>query len=207
MLRFDCITRMVHGLGGSMRRWQTEPVVEVSPAPQWWVSEARPRLDELAAWPPERLPEFVRNCPVTMRLLRQLGRLAWADFPEPRLRHWDTRHPEPRAHFVAAFLVKVVEDKSTMPDLLNYLVEHPALIWLLGFRLRPDPTTPWGFDRQRSLPTHRHFSRVLRELPNQCLQFLLKSSVELLQAALPPDCHFGDEISLDTKHILAWASA
>jgi hypothetical protein len=36
------------------------------------------------------------------------------------------------------------------------------------------------------------------------LQFLLKSTVQLLGKALPQEAHFGDEVSLDTKHILAW---
>jgi hypothetical protein len=161
-------------------------------------------LDELAGWPQAALPAFVRQCPVAMRVLGRLGQLAWRTFPEPRLRHWDSRQPEARAHFVAAFLVKGLEKQRSMPDLRRYLVEHPALIWLLGFRLHPDPSTPWGFDPAHSLPTHRHFSRVLRELPNESLQFLLQSSVQLLAAALPKEARFGDEISLDTKHILAW---
>jgi len=31
----------------------------------------------------------------------------------------------------------------------------------------------WGFDVQASLPTHRHLSRMLRDIPNRSLQFLL----------------------------------
>lgn len=125
-----------------------------------------------------------------------LGGLDW--------RHWATRTPEPRAHFVAAFVVKLHESQARMADLRQFLVEHPALLWLLGFHLRPDPHAPLGLDPERSLPTHRHFSRVLRTLPNDALQFLLGSSVQLLRNALPDDVPFGDEIALDTKHILAW---
>ena len=141
---------------------------------------------------------------MTVGYLELLGGLAWGDFPEPPLRHWDTRWPERRAAFVAAYLVKVEEGKKSMPDLRKFLVNHPALVWSLGFHLHADPSQLWGFDADRSLATHRHFSRVLRELPNDSLQFLLKGSVQVLDRTLPADCHFADEISLDTKHILAW---
>lgn len=207
MLRLEYITAWAQGIGGSLRRWRIREAEPVAAAPMWWVAAKRPPLDELVRGPEAALPDFVRQCPVALRLLRLLGQLEWSAFPEPPLREWDTRQPEPRAHFVAAFLVKLVAERSTMPALRIYLVEHPALVWMLGFRLHPDPSTPWGFDAGRSLPTHRHFSRVLRELPNEPLQFLLRSSVQLLRRALASEeeaAHFGDEISLDTKHILAW---
>jgi hypothetical protein len=44
----------------------------------------------------------------------------------------------------------------------------------------------------------------LRELPNHSLQFLLDETIQLLKGHLPPDQPFGERISLDTKHILAW---
>ena len=75
----------------------------------------------------------------------------------------------------------------------------------MGFPLAPAPHHPYGFNAQASLPTERHFTRLLRTLPNAALQFLLADSVRLISAeltarALPaPQC-----ISLDTKHIIAW---
>ena len=46
---------------------------------------------------------------------------------------------------------------------------------------------------------------MLRELPADALQFLLTSSVALLQAELAPcGVRLGECISVDTKHILAW---
>ncbi|MCK6628815.1 MAG: hypothetical protein L6R45_27010 [Anaerolineae bacterium] len=90
------------------------------------------------------------------------------------------------------------------PFVAAYLVEHPALVRVLGFPLEPSDRFAWGFDVQASLPTSRHFGRVLRTLPNDALQFLLDSTVSLLRQELPPDVRFGEAISLDTKHILAW---
>jgi hypothetical protein len=165
----------------------------------------RPPLSQLAQMAPDQLPPFVQACPVALKYLRLLGELDWEHFPERATnRAWPGPQPQPRAPFVAAFLVKVAEQKRTMPRLRDFLVEHPALVWVLGFRLVASDAFTWGFDVQASLPDRRQFSRILRELPNECLQFLLTGTVHLLQAELPAEVALGDAISLDTKHILAW---
>jgi len=93
-----------------------------------------------------------------------------------------------------------------MPTLRRYLLDHPALVWLLGFTLVPDPSSPFGFDVAASVPTRRQFNRVLRDLSNDALQFLLDSTVVSIRAALPPELQatFGDVVAGDTKAILAW---
>ena len=140
-----------------------------------------------------------------MRYLRFLGALDWDRFPERDLERYRYRPPLPYAPFAAACLVKLEEAKPNMSKLRDYLVEHPALIWLLGFPLVSSSHFPWGFDPEASLPTHRHFTRMLRCMPNACLQFLLDETVRLLQIELSIIAKgFGLVISLDTKHILAW---
>ena len=71
--------------------------------------------------------------------------------------------------------------------LRQYLLDHPALARLLGF----DPN---------HLPSRKHFGRVLRELPNTALQFLLDASVQALAEVLPPEGRaiFGDTVSIVT---------
>jgi hypothetical protein len=103
-------------------------------------------------------------------------------------------------------LVKLHEDKRYMSDLCVFLSEHPALVYWLGFERVPDPSAPYGFDVPASVPKRRHFSTVLRFLPNDALQFLLDASVHLLQATLPPEQQqlFGDTIAGDTQAIVAW---
>jgi hypothetical protein len=136
-----------------------------------------------------------------------LSPLDWAHFPErPTDRPWPGRAPARRAPFVAAYLVKLHEGKPSMGQLRRFLVEHPALVWLLGFPLVPDPTAPQGFDVAASVPTRRQFNRVLRELPNAALQFLLDSTVATIRASLAPEqqATFGDVVAGDTKAILAW---
>jgi hypothetical protein len=106
----------------------------------------RPHLAALAA-DDTSLPAFVRACPVAMKYLRLLGPLDWAAFPErPTNRPWPGPQPHPRAPYVAAYLVKLNEGKIYMSHLRDYLVEHPALVWLLGFQLRADPSASCGFD-------------------------------------------------------------
>jgi len=164
----------------------------------------RPHLSALAQ-NEARLPQFVRTCPVAMKYLRLLGPLDWANFPErPTNRAWPGPKPHPRAPFVAAYLVKLNEGHTYMSNLRDYLLDHPALVWLLGFKLKPDPAAPYGFDLEASVPGRKQFGRILRALDNQALQFLLDSSVQLIGQQLPPEFSFGQQIAVDTKHILAW---
>jgi hypothetical protein len=169
----------------------------------------QPSLVSLAQLKPANLPGFVQASPVAMKYLRLLGSLDWDHLPErPDQRFSPDVRALPYAPFIAACLVKIDQHLPYMADLCDYLVENPALLWILGFPLKPSHQYSWGFDAQASLPTHRHFSRLLRTLPNRPLQFLLNSSVSMIRQMLMPmlgaDYRFGDCISLDTKHIIAW---
>jgi hypothetical protein len=200
----------VGNLVAAVRGWRQHRSPPLPPLPHRspcaLIRGARPTLSQLAQ-PSAQLPDFVRTCPVAQRYLALLGPLTWERFPE-RDPHqpWPGPTPCPRAAFVAAFLIKLDQGHRYMPQLRRYLVEHPALVWLLGFPLVPSAHTAWGFDADASLPTHRHFSRVLRALDNAALQFLLDATVQIIGQALPPEVRasFGDVVAGDTKHILAW---
>jgi hypothetical protein len=154
---------------------------------------------------PSKLPAFVLECPSAMRALDLLGPLAWGEFPERNLiRNWG-KVVVPHAAFSAACLLKLNENLVSMGDLRQYLVEHPAFIWLLGFPLTPSLRHPCGFDPHNSLPTERHLTRMLREASNRSMQFLFEDSVRLLFGYFASQgIRAGECISLDTKHILAW---
>jgi hypothetical protein len=154
---------------------------------------------------PACLPTFVRESPVAMRYLRLLGPLDWDGFPERDLHRYRAIPPVPYTPFTAACLIKLDQGLAYVSRLRDYLIDHPPLIWLLGFPLAPSRQFSWGFDPDASLPTARHFTRMLREIPNPCLQFLLDDTVCLLQADLASEgIVLGKSISLDTKHIIAW---
>lgn len=151
------------------------------------------------------LPRFVQESAVAMRYVRLLGPLDWSRFPDRNLKtNWGAP-TMPYLPFVAACLVKLDQHKVYMSQLREYLVDHPALVWVLGFPLVPSRRFSWGFDVDASLPTQRHFTRMLRRVSNTSLQFLLDESVRLLQAELCTVVDdFGQAVSLDTKHIIAW---
>lgn len=164
-----------------------------------------PGLARLVHWSPQQLPPFVRRSAVAMRYLTLLAPLNWAALPG---RHETRPHPGPRPRslspYVAAFFVKLAQRQTSMAQLRQYLVDHPALTWTLGFPVQMCVDAPHGFDVSTSLPSPAYFSHVLRHLPNDSLQFLLSNTVSQLRLTLPPDVAFGQEVVLDTKHILAW---
>ena len=154
---------------------------------------------------PEKLPHFVKECLPAMRILNLLGPLPWHLFPERNLVRFWGQTAIPHTAFSAACLVKLEENLVSMGDLRRYLVEHPAFIWLLGFPLIPSTKYPCGFDPSASLPTQRHLTQLLRDIPNVSLQFILEQSISLLRAEFAAlGFSVGDCISLDTKHIIAW---
>lgn len=154
---------------------------------------------------PGRLPQFVRDCPSAMRVLDLLGPIPWQTFPDRNLkRNWG-QTTIPYSAFSAACLLKLNENLVSMDDLRQYLIEHPAFIWLFGFPLVPSRKYACGFDPSASLPTQRHFTQMLRDIPNVSLQFLLEQSIQLLLYEFHSlGIQVGNCISLDTKHILAW---
>jgi hypothetical protein len=157
---------------------------------------------------PSSLPTYVTEAADAQRLLALLGPLDWSSLPERNLvRNWG-QPTVPYAAFVAACLIKLNEGKRSMGELRQYLVEHPAVLWLCGF---PPKVTAQsrharhGFDADASLPTARHFTRLLRRLPNAVLQTLLADSVRLILDELQVlNIEAGDIVAIDTKHIIAW---
>jgi hypothetical protein len=168
------------------------------------VTGARPSLHYWAEHT-DSLPRFVQQSPAAMRYLRLLGSLAWDKLPLHDRRPNGHADPISRATFAATCLVKLDQQIVSMSTLRRYLIEHPELVWLFGFPLVPSVQFPWGFDAEASLPTHRHFTRLLRQTPNAVFQILLDSSVALLQAELAElELPFGECIAMDTKHVVAW---
>lgn len=147
-------------------------------------------------------PRFVRRCLLTQSLLPKLQLLDWEQLPTSLDGKRSGCRTIPLAAYVAAYLVKLDQQLPTFASLRRFLRDHPALIWALGFPLVNDPTQPHHFNVEASLPTQRHFSRKLSEIPNEVLQNLLDGQVSWLQRRL--DDAFGQVVSLDTKHILAW---
>lgn len=183
-------------------------VVQLPLWPPEWVPQQTPvnpcRLHRL--WlNPDTQPAWLRSDPVAQRLIALLGSLNWDAYPERDLRCTRRFRPISHSACLAALLVKLEDSLPSIGKLYRYLVEHPSLIWLLGFPVVPASEQPAGLNARRSLPTARHLTAMLRHIPPSGPQYLLDQSVRLILAALRDrgveriDC-----ISLDTKHILAW---
>jgi hypothetical protein len=152
-----------------------------------------------------QLPGFVRQSPVAMRHLQLLSPLAWDQLPQRRLQPHSQRPSTSYATFAAACLIKLDQQLVSMGSLRQYLLDHPGLVWLLGFPLVKGRHPPWGFNAEASLPSQRHLTRLLRSSPNEVFQILLDSSIAALQTELAElGFRLGQTISMDTKHILAW---
>ncbi|MBE7471283.1 MAG: hypothetical protein HS114_19265 [Anaerolineales bacterium] len=89
-----------------------------------------------------------------------------------------------------------------MSHLRDYLAEAPALVWSWVFRSNEFlSSSAWGFDVEASLPTARHFGRVLRTCFAQRGAAISCSTAPFpCCVGITPDVRFGQAISLDTAH-------
>jgi hypothetical protein len=166
-----------------------------------WRQRLPTHLPRLLA-PDSQLPGWVRQCEVTRPLIEQFRLLDWELLPVNSSRRWFGHDPVPLAAYVGSYLVKLAYGLPTMGTLRRFLVSQPALVWTLGFPLIPGSSNAHGFDPQASVPSQRQLSRMMSQMPNEALQSLLTGEVTQLQDLLP--AIFGQTVSLDTKHILAW---
>jgi hypothetical protein len=140
-----------------------------------------------------------------VRTYRLLSPIHWQALPERDLSRNYGQLTVPYACYTAAYLLKLDQQWTHLSDLRRGLVEYPALCWLLGFHTPGRLCPPSSAQADAALPTQRHLTRMLQQIPNAYLQALLDQTVCLLRSELAdvaPD--FGQTISLDTKHILAW---
>ena len=138
-------------------------------------------------------PAYIRHSAIARRYLELLSPLAWERLPQRPAQPQGDQPALSYATFAAACLIKLDQQLVSMGALHQYLLDHPELQPLLGFA----PET--------SLPTQRHFTRLLRTTPNGVLQLLLDSTVSLIQREVAEmGISLGQAISLDTKHIIAW---
>ncbi len=83
-------------------------------------------------------------------------------------------------------------------QLRAFLLKHPLLVIELNFHLTLDPTHPYGFDVERTLPTRFWLGEKLRQLDRGLLQDVLAGTVHALQDEIPG---LGEVVSFDVKHL------
>jgi hypothetical protein len=141
------------------------------------------------------LPAHLRADRLVERLYRFLHPLDWSRFPErSEERVYPGPRPASRAPFVAALLIRALEQLPSFGALARYLYEHPLVAELIGFG--------------EQLPDRRQLARVLRLLSAQQADFALDASIRAITHQLSPDQQalFGDRVMGDTQAILAWVA-
>lgn len=148
-----------------------------------------------------RAPAHFAYDPVVQRYEELFGWLDWSVVVEKD----DSlpqrgRLPHPETAYIKAYVVMVNQKIAYQTDLYDYLCDHPALVWLIGFRLVADDRSPYGFDVAASVPSARHLRRKLGTLSPRVLAALLAQTVQQAVAVMPG---LGETVSVDIKHIYA----
>jgi hypothetical protein len=152
-----------------------------------------------------RAPAHFAYDPVAQRYTELFEWLDWSIVPEKD----DSmpqrgRLPHPEAAYIKAYLVMVQQKLTYHTELYDYLCDHPALVWVIGWRLVADQTSVYGFDVAASVPTARHLRRKLGQLDALVLDRLLRHTVQHAADLMP---ELGETVSIDTKHIYAYVKA
>jgi hypothetical protein len=108
-------------------------------------------------------------------------------------------HPE--SAYLKALLIRINEGLLYSTQLRAYLVTHPLLVIELGFHLELDPSAPYGFDVERTLPCRYWLGEKLRQVDRVLLQDLLAATVAALQEEI---AGLGETVAFDVKHIYGW---
>lgn len=147
-------------------------------------------------------PGYVRRCRVTQRFISQLRLLEWENLPATLANRKQGERLVPLAAYIGAYLIRLEQQLPTFGSLRRFLCEHPGLIWALGFPATAHSRRHKPFDPNESLPTQGHFTKKLGSLPNDLLQEFLDAQVAWFLHRFGSG--FGQVVSVDTKHILAW---
>src|SRR5436305_11065820 len=110
-------------------------------------------------------------------------------------------HGHPLTAYLKAFLIRIKEGLTYSTRLRDFLLKHPLLVIELGFELHLDPTAPYGFDVDKTLPTRYWLGEKLRQLDPDLLSDLLAATVTALPQEIPG---LGETVAFDVKHIYAW---
>ena len=148
------------------------------------------------------MTHFLENDPLVADYRSFFSLFDWSlveTWQERRSSRGRPAHPE--SAYIKAFLIRIKEGLIYTQQLRAFLIKHPLLVVELGFHLSLDPTAPYGFDVERTLPCRYWLGEKLRQLDRSLLQDLLAATVADLQAEIPT---LGEVVAFDVKHIYAW---
>ena len=128
--------------------------------------------------------------------------LDWSVVDDFQAKHSARGRPAPpESAYIKAFLIRQNEGFTYTSQLRRFLLKHPLLVIELGFHLVLDPSCPYGFDVEATLPCRYWLTQKLRLLDRRMLQDLLHATVRDLKQEIPG---LGEVVAFDVKHIFAW---
>lgn len=157
------------------------------------------------AWVEVEAPEWFQYDLPSQRYEALFGFIDWGDEEQETTsaRNRRGRLAHPQTAYIKALMVMLVE-KQNVSELRRYLREHPALVWLLGFRLVLDAASVYGFDVEATLPCERYLRLQLQQLDLLNLNAILKRTIT---AACEIEPNLGEVVAIDVKHIYASVAA
>lgn len=148
------------------------------------------------------VPEWFGQDRVAQRYEEMLSDMGWEEISEidetqPRR----GRLPHPCRAYVGAFVVMTEQKLAGAAALRAFLADHPALVWLLAWRVVPDSGSAYGFDVERSLPTADHLRTKFRTLDEAVLADAHRHTLKAAHQLMPET---GETVVIDTKHVYAY---
>src|SRR5256884_9268472 len=104
--------------------------------------------------------------------------LDWSVVDDFQAKHSARGRPgHPESAYIKAFLIRQNEGFTYTSQLRRFLLKHPLLVIELGFHLVLDPSAPYGFDGEKTLPCRYWLTQKLQRLDQELLQALLQATV------------------------------
>lgn len=146
------------------------------------------------------IPDGAESDPVVARWQTFFAPIDWTGLDQVRWRR-PGPVPHPPSAYCKALLIKLHEHLPSIPRLRAYLLEHPALVTALGFRVVWATADPPRIDWERTVPSERWLRHQQQHLPAAWLEQVLTSSVQVVQTHLPT---LGTTVAIDTTHRYAY---
>ncbi len=148
------------------------------------------------------MTRLLEHDPVVQRYRAFFALFDWSQAPDPAIDpSRPGKRPHPQSAYLKALLLKREEGMSACTQLRTYLLEHPLLVLVLGFRPVLNRDLPYGFDVAKTVPTARWFCHQQQELSPSVLQDLLAATVRDLREEIPG---LGEVVAFDVTHIYAF---
>jgi hypothetical protein len=148
------------------------------------------------------MTRLMEHDPFVQRYRDFFALLDWSVVPDPAVDpSRPGKRPHPQSAYLKALLLKREEGMSSCTQLRRYLLEHPLLVLILGFRPVLNRDLPYCFDVAKTVPTARWLRKPQHDLSQAVLQDLLAATVRDLREEIPG---LGEVVAFDVTHIYAF---